>query len=161
VVSEGLGDVGGAVDAQDAQGEVSERGHGAGSGVGADFGAVFVVGDIAYPMQAVFYGPVAADPGGEVGCGGLLSGQTGDRIHDFGGPFLAVQPSGFAGDLDGLAGVGEDDSGRYGDEFDAALFHPAVGAGGGGVCGRDIFSGQGLELVKQVGLVAPSGDQLA
>ena len=52
-MSDGLGDVGGAVYPQDAEGEVAERGHGAGAGVGADLGAVFVVGDVAYPVQPI------------------------------------------------------------------------------------------------------------
>ena len=96
MVSEGLGDVGGAVYSQDAECQVPQRGHGAGSGVGADLAAVFVVGDVADPVQAVFYGPVAADPGGEFGCGGLLGGQAGDHVDDFGGPLLGIQPAGLA-----------------------------------------------------------------
>jgi len=126
VMSDGLGDVGGAVYPQDAEGEVAERGHGAGAGVGADLGAVFVVGDLAHPVQAVFYGPVAADPGCEVGCGDLFGGQAGDRVHRFGGPFRAVQPPGFAGDLNGLAGVREHDPSGH---RDAALLDTAVRAG--------------------------------
>lgn len=121
MVSEGLGDVGAAVYSQDAECQVPQRGHGAGSGVGADLGAVFVVGDVADPVQAVFYGPVAADPGGEFGCGGLLGGQAGDRVHDFGGPLLAIQPTGLADDLDGLVGVREHDPCRNCDELDGAF----------------------------------------
>jgi hypothetical protein len=51
-MSEGLSDVGAAVYSQDAECQVPQRGHGAGSGVGADL-AVFVVGDVADPVQAV------------------------------------------------------------------------------------------------------------
>jgi hypothetical protein len=111
----------------------------AGAGVGADLGAVFVVGYVAYPVQAVIYGPVAADPGREVGCGGLFGGQAGDGVHRFGAPFRAVQPPAFAGDLNGLAGVREHDPGGHRDDLDAALLDPAMSAGGGGACGWDVF----------------------
>jgi hypothetical protein len=93
-MSEGLGDVGDAVYPQDAEGQIPERGHGAGSGVGADLGAVFVVGHVPYPVKTVLYCPVAADPGGEFGGGGLLGGQAGDRVYDFGGPLIALEPAG-------------------------------------------------------------------
>jgi len=53
----------------------------------------FVVGDVADPVQAVFYGTVSADPGCEFGCGGLFGGQPGDGVRDFGGPLLAIQPT--------------------------------------------------------------------
>jgi hypothetical protein len=49
-------------------------------------------------------------------------------------------------------GVGEHDPGRHCDDLDAALFHSAVSAGGGGVCGRNVFPGQGLELDQRIGL---------
>lgn len=57
------------------------------------------------PVQAVFECPVAADPASEIGWGGMLGGEAGDRDDDLGCSFLAVQPAGLAGDLNGLAGV--------------------------------------------------------
>ena len=45
-------------------------------------------------------------------------------------------------------------------DLNTALFHPAMSAGGAGVCGRDIFPGQRLELTEQAGLVSLDSKQL-
>lgn len=160
-MSDGLSDVGCALRyPQDAEGEVPQRGHRARTCAGADLGAVLVVGHVPRPVQAVLDRPVAADPAGEFGWGGLVGGEAGDGIHRFGGPFLTVEPAGLAGDLDGLAGVREDDPGlhRYG--LDDALLHPAMSTISGGMCRWDVFPRQCLELVVQARLVGFNGEQV-
>src|SRR5918997_1145024 len=108
--------------------EVAQWGHGARSATGVDLGTVFVVGDIADLVQAVFDMPVSAHPSGQLGCGGLVGGQTGHGVGDLGGPLVGSRPSGLAGDLDGLAGMREQDPAAHGDNLDAALGAPAVSA---------------------------------
>ena len=61
------GDVGGAGEAVQADHEVAQRGHDLRAGAGADLGSVFVVGDVADPVEPVLDLPVAADPRGEFG----------------------------------------------------------------------------------------------
>jgi hypothetical protein len=43
------------------------------SGAGTDFGSVFVIGDVADPMDGVLDRPVAADPGGQLFWFGLVN----------------------------------------------------------------------------------------
>lgn len=49
---------------------------------GADAGAVFVAGDVADPVQAVFDVPVAADEGVDAGGVGVGSDEVGDSVGD-------------------------------------------------------------------------------
>jgi hypothetical protein len=65
-----------------------------------------------------------------------------------------------AGDLNGLGGVRERQSGGDRDGLEGAAFDPAVAAAILYVPGRDVFPGQGLELAEQAGLVALDGDQV-
>ena len=125
-MSEGLGDVGGTGQAEKADGKVAQGGHDAGAVAGADLGAVLVEGDVTDPVQAVFHAPVAADPGRELGIGGLRGSQAGNRIDDFGPPFLVVELAGAASDLDRLGSVREQDPGGYGDDLEGALLYPAM-----------------------------------
>lgn len=62
----GGGDVGAAVLAVDADGEVVQAGHGAGQVSGADLGVVLAEGLVADVVQRVLDVPVAPDPGGEL-----------------------------------------------------------------------------------------------
>lgn len=94
---------------------------------------------------------MTADPGCEFGCGGLLGGQAGDCVDDCGGLFVALKPTGVAGDLNGLAGMRKYDPGYYRDDLDTALLDSAVGAGGAGVCGWDIFPGRALSWPSKPG----------
>jgi hypothetical protein len=54
----------------------------AGSGAGVDLGTIFIEGDVADPVQAVRYGPVAAGPLGELVWTSLRDGRHG--LHDSG-----------------------------------------------------------------------------
>lgn len=64
----------------------------------------------------------------------------------------------FAGDVDGLVGVAEDDPGRDGDDVEDASFLLAVFAAGRGVCDRHGRPRQGLQLIVQAWLVALDGE---
>jgi hypothetical protein len=70
-----------------ADGQVSEGGHGLGAVAGPDLGGVFGVGDVADVVQG-FDLPVAADPGGELGGVSLAGGQAGDGVDGDSAPFL-------------------------------------------------------------------------
>jgi hypothetical protein len=78
VVPAGGGDAGVPGRFQDADGQVAQGGHGLGSAAGADLGGVFAVADVAEVVQCLDL-PVAADPGGELGGGGLAGVQAGRR----------------------------------------------------------------------------------
>ena len=67
MVAVGGGDVGVAVQAQQADGQAPQRRHDAGRVPGSDQGLVFLVGNVADPVQLVLYFPVAPDPGGQGG----------------------------------------------------------------------------------------------
>jgi hypothetical protein len=83
VVAAGGGDVGVAVQAQQADGQAAQRCHDAGCVPGPDQGLVLLVGDVADPVELVFYLPVTADPGREGG--GVGSGVAGAEVDDLDG----------------------------------------------------------------------------
>src|ERR1700691_4374433 len=99
----GGGNVRVAVQAQDADGQTSQRRHDAGCVSCPDQGLVLLVGDVADPVELVFYVPVAADPGGQ----GLRARAVvaGDQVDDLDG-LLALFRDG-AADLRDLGGAGE------------------------------------------------------
>ena len=51
----------------------------------ADTTMVLAPCDITWPMDAIFDAPVAAPPGQQLGCVGLVSRHAGNRIDDFRG----------------------------------------------------------------------------
>ena len=97
--------------------------------------------------------PVSAHPSGQLGCGGLVGGQTGYGVGDLGGPLVGSRPSGLAGDLDGLAGMREQDPAAHGDNLDAAFGDPAVSPAALGGNDGHIGPGQVLELGEQRRLI--------
>jgi hypothetical protein len=98
-ISQGLGDVGGAGQAE-ADGQVAQDGHEAGPLPVRTWerSSSKVCRD---PVQ-VFHAPVAADTGRDLGIGGLRGGKAGNRVDDFGPPFLSVGLAGLADDLDSI-----------------------------------------------------------
>jgi hypothetical protein len=64
---------------QDAGGQVAECGHGAGCVAGPDVGGVFSEGDVSEVVEH-FDAPVAADPAGDFGGGGLVGGEARDGV---------------------------------------------------------------------------------
>ena len=83
MVAVGGGDVGVAVQAQKADGQAAQRCHDAGRVAGPDQGSVFLVGDVADPVELVLDVPVAADPGGQGGGLGLT--VAGNEVDDLDG----------------------------------------------------------------------------
>jgi len=130
VVSVGGGDVVVSVEAQDADGEAAEGGHDAGCVSGPDQGFVFLVGDVADPVELVFDVPVASDPPGQHGGIGATGIGAGDQVDDFDG-LLAVAGDG-APQLGDLGGALELDPGRHGGDFDRAPCPAAMIAGDSG-----------------------------
>ena len=63
-------------------GGVAQSGHDFRSGARADLAAVFVVGDIADPVNLVFDSPVLADETSDHLAAGLGGGQAGDAVYD-------------------------------------------------------------------------------
>ena len=96
VVAAGGGDAGVPGHFQDPDGEVAQGGHDLGAAAGADLGGVFAVADVADVVQR-FDLPVAADPGGELGGGGLAGVQAGDRVDGDGAPLLRRPGAGSGG----------------------------------------------------------------
>src|SRR5665647_1959255 len=106
------------------------------------------------PVKPVFYGPVPPDRIGQLGSGGVVVGQVGDRVHGLAAdPFARKRPAG-ADDLNRQRGMREGDTGGdlhqlHGPGLDSAMTLVA-----GGVSGWDLFPGHGPELAVQAGLVA-------
>ena len=97
-------------------------------------------------------GPVLADHAGQVLRGGVRAGQAGDGVDGLAGGLAGAGVMPPAGDLDGLAGVGEvqaaDVRGLQGAGLDAAV--PGVG---GGAASGYLPPGQGLDPGVQQRLV--------
>ena len=111
--------------------EVAQGGHDLGSAAGADLGGVFAVADVADVVQRLDL-PVAADPGGELGGGGLVGVQAGDGVDGDGPPLPAVQGPDPAGEADGLGGVREGEPGGDGRGLEGAVLLAAVARGRAG-----------------------------
>lgn|GEM_PF-2696632 len=73
--AEGFGDVGCAVEAVKADGEVAQGGHQVGSVAGADLRLVFLIGDVSDPVEPVLYSAVAANVGEKLFRGCFVGGQ--------------------------------------------------------------------------------------
>jgi hypothetical protein len=105
--------------------KIAQAGHGLGSAAGADLGGVFAVADVAEVVHCLDL-PVAADPGGELGGGGLVGVQAGDGVNGDGPPPPAVQRPDLAGQADGLGGVREAEPGGDGRGLEDAVLLAAV-----------------------------------
>lgn len=89
-VSEGaqrLGDETEAEEPREGDGDVAEDRHHAGTVFRADLGSIFVEGDIADMVQAIFDGPVTAIKGEQALWRRLGFSETGNAVNDFGGAF--------------------------------------------------------------------------
>ena len=125
----GGGDVGPAGQTEQADGGVAQGCHDVGCVAGADLGAVFVVGDVADPVESVLDAPVALDPGGQGRWrgGGVVGG--GDDVDDL--DTLGTVLGDGAAELGDLGGAGEGDPDWGVDDFDGAGGSAAVFALGG------------------------------
>ncbi len=90
------GDVDGGGQPQQADGQVTQRGHDLGSGEFANAAAVFVKAHVAHIMQAVFNAPVTAVQGQPARRAGFLRTQTGDTLHGFAAELAGAQFRGLA-----------------------------------------------------------------
>src|SRR5664280_119790 len=156
----GFGDVGGAGQAVQVDGEVPQRGHHLWTVAGAYLAQVFPERHVSYPVQTHLDAPMAAEPGRQLVGAGLAYGQVGDGVHSFGAPFTAVPFADLAGHLDCLGGVREQDPVFYGEDFQGALLDPPVAAVVFGVGDGDLGPGQPGELFAQGGLIALDGEQV-
>ena len=104
----GLFDVGPASEAEEADRDVSHGGHDLWGGAGPDLGSVFVEGDVADVVFAVFSSPMAAVEGEDVGGVGLPAGEAGDAVDGLGAfaQWVAVQVEHLPGDRPGLVDAG-------------------------------------------------------
>jgi hypothetical protein len=152
----GGGNVRVAVQAQDADGQTSQRRHDAGRVSGPDQRFVLLVGDVADPVELVLDVPVAADPGGQ----GLRAraAVAGDQAGDLDG--LPALPDDRAAQLGDLRGAVEPDPGRRERHLDRAASAPAVVLDHGRD-GRDTGSRQLPELPVQGGHVGLDGHHAA
>jgi hypothetical protein len=150
VVAAGGCDAGVPSQPEDGDGQVAQGGHDLGPVAGASLGGVFAVGDVADVVQGLDL-PVAADPSGELGGGGLGDLQAGDGVDRDGAPFPADQWPGPAGEADGLGGVGKGQPGGDGGGLEGAVFLAAAPAAALAVAGRDVPPGQALDLGVQAG----------
>src|ERR1700677_4207763 len=103
----GGGDVRVAVQAQDADGQTSQRRHDAGCVSCPDQGLVLLVSDVADSVELVLDGPGAADPGGQ----GLRAraAAAGDQVGDLDGLLALLDDR--AAQLRDLSGALEADPG--------------------------------------------------
>ena len=151
-VAEGGCDVGVAVLAVDADGEVAQAGHDAGQVTGADLRGVRVEGAVADVVELVLDAPVAADPGGEFAAGGRAGRQARDQVDPLVRERARAQVLSPAHDLEGAAGVrvvevGE--RGRLQTPDLVAVVAPVAFV----VIQADFTPGQAADLLVQPGVV--------
>jgi hypothetical protein len=120
---------------------------------------VLAEGDIADPVEAHFYAPVAPEPAGQLVGMCLVGGQGSDGVDGLGAPLGALAGAGCEGpgaahDLDRLGGVGEPETGLDGGDLRGAFLDAAVTAAGLGVPDGDVRPRLALEGLAQGRLVA-------
>jgi hypothetical protein len=153
------GDVGGAGQAQRADGEVAQGRHGAGQVAGAGLGGIFSKRHVTHMVQAVFDHPVPANVAGELGRAGGAESKARHGVHGDGAPPAAAWVTHTAGDLQGLGGVGEVEFPDAGD-LEGAQLDPAVGVVAAAVHNRDFVPWQPDELGVQRWLVRFDDEQV-
>jgi len=128
------GDIGGAGHPEERDGQVSQGCHDLSAASFAYGRAVFIEGNIADIMEAVFDRPLAAAQTEESGGVSFLRGQAGEAIDGFGAVFLGDDFGGYPLDAEDLGGIGKGEIIRqFGAGPDVADFQSAVGFIGGGV----------------------------
>ena len=129
-------------------GKIAEGGHGLGSGTAADTASVFIEGDIADPVEAVFNRPMAATQTEQGLRTGMFGFKTGDAVNGFGAEFLRHDFRRFTLNGDDLGGVGKI---QITVELcagpDAADFDPAVAFIGCGVLRGEKTPSSGLRYL--------------
>ena len=125
--AERRGDVAGTGHAEQRDRQIAERGHDLSAGACADARAIFVEGNVADPVEAVFNRPMVAAQGEETFGIRVLGLQAADAINGFGARFLRDHFDGIAPDGEDLGGIrkveviGEFRAGPDGADFQAAM----------------------------------------
>ena len=100
----------------------------------ANAAAVFIEGNIADIMEAVFDRPLAAAQAEQAGGVGFAGRETGDAIDGFGTVLLSDDLGGVALEGEDLGGIGEGKIARqFGAGSDMAYFQSSMGFIGGGM----------------------------
>lgn len=110
---------------EDADGSVAQGGHDLRAAAGADGGSVFVERDVANPVQPVLDGPMAANPGRDLGGSSGGHRHRGDQIDHLDGLATALLGNG-ATDLQHLRGVGGAETGIDFGGRDRATFETSM-----------------------------------
>ena len=125
---DGLSDVRVAAETDRADREAAERGEDRRAVTYAFLGAVFIEGDVAYPVQLVLDLPVVPDLAGEFGRSCLVGGQARDVVVGVDAHEFVVETRDLSRDLDDLARVREREFIRNGRDADRATGDAAVPA---------------------------------
>ena len=144
--------------AVEADGEVTERGHDLWAVTGPELGVVLSEGHVPYPVEPVFYGPVPTDSVGQLGGGGVVVGQVSNRVHGVPADPAAGKRPARAGDLNRQRCMGEGDPGGDLDQVHGPGLESAMTLVAGRINGWDLFPGHGPKPAVHAGLVA-TGDQ--
>jgi len=160
VVAAAFGDmqVAGVFDGRDDGG--ADGGQVGGPAAGTAGGGVFAEGHVT-DVVVCLDGPVLADQAGQILRRGLSAGQAGDGVDGLAGGLAGGGVLPPAGDLDGLARVGEVQAADVGGLQGAGLDAAVPGLAGGAAC-RYLPPGQGPDLGVQQRLVPldQEGDRL-
>ena len=143
-MAESGGDVGGGGHAEQRDGQVAHRGHDLGASAFTDLRAVFINGDVADPVEAVFNRPVAAAQTEQASRIRSLGREAGNPIDRFRAGFLADEFEGVALEAEDLGPRGEIEiAGQLGAGPDLADFQPPMRFIGGGVLRGEKSSARG------------------
>lgn len=143
-IAKRLGDIGGADHTQQGQDEVAQARHHLSSRSFADLAAIFIKGDIANPVAAIFNRPMIPIQGEQAGRTGLVRHQAGQAIDGFAAEFPGDQFGDVALEAEHLGHIREGEvAGQFGAGPDLADFQSAVAFIGGGVLRGETLSGSG------------------
>jgi len=147
-MAESGGDVAGAAHAEQRDGQVAHRGRDLGAHPLADLRAVFIKGDVADPVEAVFNRPVAAAQTEQASRIGSLGREAGNPIDRFRAGFLADEFEGVALEAEDLGPMGKlEIASQFGAGPDLADFQPPMRFIGGGVLRGEMSSARGRQCL--------------
>jgi len=133
-MAERRGDVAGTGHTEQRDGQVAQRSHDLCAHPFADLGAVFVKGDIADPMEAVFNRPMAPAQAEQASRSRSLGREAGNAIDGFAAGFLGDEFGGVALEAEDLGAMRKlEIASQFGAGPDLADFQPSMCFIGGGV----------------------------
>jgi hypothetical protein len=114
--------------------QIAQRSHDLSAVCFADAAAVFIEGNIADIMEAVFDRPVAAAQTEQAGGVGFVGWETGDAVDGFGAVLLSDDLGGVALDGEDLGGIGKSEiASQFGTGPDVADFESSMSFIDGGM----------------------------